>query len=142
VVQELQLSWPDRSITTEISIDGPVYCDGKRIGQLLSNLLGNALVHGAAEGPVKVDAEVGRDDLVLSVANTGEPIPPDAMERLFEPFTREDVRPSQQGLGLGLYIASEIARGHNGQLSVASNQEETRFTLRIPLAHDSALPNG
>jgi sigma-B regulation protein RsbU (phosphoserine phosphatase) len=53
---------------------------------------------------------------------------------LFLPFTREDVRPSQQGLGLGLYIASEIAKAHDGTLSVTSSSAETRFTLRIPFA--------
>ena len=54
------------------------------------------------------------------------------MARLFSPYERGAVRPSQQGLGLGLYIASEIARAHGGSLKVASNHDETRFTLRIP----------
>ena len=56
----------------------------------------------------------------LSVANAGEPIPPAAMERLFQPFFRGAARPNQQGLGLGLYIASEIARAHGGTLDVTS----------------------
>ena len=64
--------------------------------------------------------------------NQGEPIPPEAMARLFSPYERGAVRPSQQGLGLGLYIASEIARAHGGTLSVTSNPDETCFTLRIP----------
>ena len=53
----------------------------------------------------------------LSVSNQGEPIPPQAMARLFAPYERGAVRPSQQGLGLGLYIASEIARAHGGTLT-------------------------
>jgi nitrogen-specific signal transduction histidine kinase len=66
------------------------------------------------------------------VANHGEPIPRDAAEQLFQPFSRASVRPGQQGLGLGLYIASEIARAHEGSLEVASSPEETRFTFRMP----------
>ncbi|HEY0569387.1 MAG TPA: ATP-binding protein, partial [Xanthobacteraceae bacterium] len=61
------------------------------------------------------------------------PIPPAAVERLFQPFSRGAVRPNQQGLGLGLYIAAEIARAHDGTLEVASSAEETRFTFRMPL---------
>jgi sigma-B regulation protein RsbU (phosphoserine phosphatase) len=65
----------------------------------------------------------------LSIANLGEPIPPEAINRLFQPFDRV----SAQGLGLGLYIASEIARAHGGKLEVASSMQETRFTFRMPL---------
>jgi len=68
----------------------------------------------------------------LSVSNQGEPIPPQAMARLFAPYERGAVRPSQQGLGLGLYIASEIARAHGGTLTVTSTAEETCFTLKMP----------
>ena len=68
----------------------------------------------------------------LSVANAGEPIAPDAMERLFQPFYRARQR-RQQGLGLGLYIASEIARAHGGTLDVSSSAGETRFTFRMPV---------
>jgi signal transduction histidine kinase len=55
------------------------------------------------------------------------------MERLFSPFSRGEVRPSQQGLGLGLYIASEIAKAHGGTIDVTSTSEVTCFTLRMPL---------
>jgi sigma-B regulation protein RsbU (phosphoserine phosphatase) len=55
------------------------------------------------------------------------------MERLFEPFFRGEVRASRQGLGLGLHIASQIARAHDGVLSVDSTSEETRFTFEMPL---------
>ena len=54
------------------------------------------------------------------------------LERLFQPFTRASAQPHQQGLGLGLYIAAEIARAHGGALDVTSSPSETRFTLRMP----------
>ena len=74
-----------------------------------------------------------RDGLFdLSVANGGKPIPEAAMQRLFQPFYRGEAKGRQQGLGLGLYIASEIARAHGGSLDVVSDMEETRFTFRMP----------
>jgi phosphoserine phosphatase RsbU/P len=134
VIRELEIAHPERPIERIFNIPEPIYCDGKRIAQLLSNLLANALSHGASDGPVGVTACTEGTTFALAVANTGMPIPQAAMDRLFEPFTREDVRPSQQGLGLGLYIASEIARAHAGKLSVRSDDEETCFTLRFPLS--------
>ena len=67
------------------------------------------------------------------MANGGEPIPQEAMERLFQPFYRGEVRPSMQGLGLGLSIASQIAEAHGGRLEVKSDADETRFTFRMPV---------
>lgn len=132
VVEEFRVSFPDRVIRSEISLPDPVNCDAQRISQLLSNLLANALTHGAADGVVKVAANSDGNDFVLSVSNPGDPIPAEAREKLFQPFTREDFRPSQQGLGLGLYIANEIARAHGGKLQVSSTADETCFTFRMP----------
>jgi phosphoserine phosphatase RsbU/P len=133
VVAELQLADPDRMIETEIAVSKAIMIDRSRIGQLVSNLLGNALTHGAPDGPVRLHAAIEGKMLELWVANTGKAISEAAMERLFQPFFRGEVRPSQQGLGLGLYIASEIARAHNGVLTVSSSPDETRFTFRMPL---------
>ena len=65
--------------------------------------------------------------------HAGDPIPPAAQEQLFQPFSRGSDQPGQRGLGLGLYIASEIAKVHGGTLTVASSPDETRFTFRMPL---------
>ncbi len=133
VVEELQSSSPDRVIEARFDLTEAVNCDRARIAQLLSNLLGNALTHGAKDQPIRVAASTDRGVFELSVSNGGDAIPPVALERLFQPFFRVDVRPSQQGLGLGLYIASEIARAHHGTLDVSSTPEETRFTFRMPI---------
>jgi signal transduction histidine kinase len=133
VVTELRMAHPDRRIDADIRLDRLVNADGRRLAQLLSNLIANALTHGAESSPVKVSGVVVGDVLELSVANAGEPIPEAARERLFQPFSRAIVRPKQQGLGLGLWIASEIARAHSGTLDVTSDATETRFTLRKPL---------
>lgn len=133
LVAELELSSPGHAIDARIDLPQPVDCDPSRLGQLVSNLLGNAVTHGASNAPVKLRAAVEEGDLVLSVANQGTPIPPDAMGRLFQPFVRGEVPASQNGLGLGLYIAAEIAKAHRGKLGVTSTEQETRFTLQMPL---------
>ena len=130
VVQELRIGVPNHLIETDFSLSMPVKCDPSRISQLVSNLLGNALTHGAPEEPVRIHADASDGILTIWVANGGDPIPPAALERLFQPFFRGEVRPSQQGLGLGLHIASEIAKAHGGTLSVVSTAAETRFTFQ------------
>jgi phosphoserine phosphatase RsbU/P len=133
VVDELRTTMPDRVIESDFRIEAPVNCDRSRIGQMVSNLLGNALTHGSADTPVRVSASTDNGMFELWVANAGEPIPDAAMAHLFLPFFRGQVRASLQGLGLGLHIASEIARAHDGTLTATSTAEETRFTFRMPL---------
>jgi sigma-B regulation protein RsbU (phosphoserine phosphatase) len=133
VIDELRLSSPGRQIDAQYAIDSPVDCDRGRIGQLVSNLVGNALSHGASNKPVRVRAETEEGLFKLSVSNGGEPIPEAAIPKLFEPFFRGEVRASRQGLGLGLHIASQIAKAHDGVLTVTSTDEETKFTFAMPL---------
>ncbi len=133
VVDELRSSMPDRVIEARFALTEPVNCDRRRIGQLASNLLGNALTHGAPDKPIRFDVTTAGGSFVLSVANAGEPIPPALLERIFEPFARGTLRPSLQGLGLGLYISHAIATAHGGTLDVQSTEAETRFTFRMPL---------
>ncbi|HEY4201095.1 MAG TPA: GAF domain-containing sensor histidine kinase [Devosiaceae bacterium] len=132
VIDELKSVSPDRVIKEQLRIDDPVQADAGRIAQLVSNLLGNALTHGAVDAPVGVEAMTRDGVFEISITNAGDPIPAAEMDGLFEPFSRGKVRPNQQGLGLGLYIASEIARAHRGTLSAESNSERTRFTFRMP----------
>jgi signal transduction histidine kinase len=133
VIAEVKTVWPDRAIRCDLDLNQLVVCDGSRIAQLFSNLLANALTHGDPGRPVGVYIHSGSQGFELAVTNHGEPITADVIERLFQPFTRASVRPGQQGLGLGLYIASEIARAHGGTLQVTSSAEETRFTFRMPI---------
>jgi len=132
VLAELSVSYPDRIVETTIAMTEPLRCDRSRIAQLFSNLLGNALNYGCRDHPVRVRAESLEGVFELSVANAGEAIPPAAMARLFQPFYRSAVLQNREGLGLGLYIAHEIAAAHGGTLGVESTQKETRFTFRMP----------
>jgi signal transduction histidine kinase len=132
VADELQAASPDRVIELYTDLKEPVRCDPRRIGQLASNLIANALTHGAIGSPVRISAVTNRGVMELWVANGGKPIQPALLGKLFMPFVRASVGSNQQGLGLGLFIAQEIARAHEGTLVVTSNQQETRFTFRMP----------
>ena len=131
VVAELRVGAPDREVMTAISITRSVNCDRVRIAQMVSNLLGNAMTYGAHDSPVVLSASTEVDQLEIAVVNGGKPIPSASMEHLFEPFFRGEVRGTPQGLGLGLHIASEIAKAHGGTLTVSSSAEETRFIFRM-----------
>jgi sigma-B regulation protein RsbU (phosphoserine phosphatase) len=139
VVDELQSTHPESIIQTDFALARPVRVDPVRLGQLLSNLLSNALTYGTPDQPVTVSAKT-KDQFELAVCNAGKPIPAAEMERLFHPFARGEVKPSQQGLGLGLYIASEIAKTHGGTIDVASTPEQTCFTVKIPLQQNADQP--
>lgn len=133
VVAELASTHPDHRIATDCTTTAAIECDPDRIAQLLSNLIGNALTHGASAEPVRVACAARDGIFTLQVANGGQPIPADAMAQLFQPFVRGRARADREGLGLGLYIAAEIAAAHGGDLSVESTSEETRFTFRMPI---------
>lgn len=139
VVAELVAAHPEQRIETDFEVERPVFCDPARIAQLFSNLLGNAISHGAPHQPVRVEASASAEMFELSVANAGAAIPEQARKRLFQPFYRGEAHGPSQGLGLGLYIAAEIAKAHGGSIGVASSQAETRFTFQMPLEAEGAL---
>lgn len=131
VVTELRLVSPTHVIITSFDIKQPFNCDPRRIAQLLGNLLSNAIIHGKKDEAIEVDVISDADEFFLSVSNKGDKISERVMNRLFQPFYRGVLEPKQQGLGLGLYIAAEIAKAHHGKLEVHSTTEKTSFTLKI-----------
>jgi hypothetical protein len=134
VVREFQDGQPDRRILANISVTRKVRCDLSRVQQVASNLIGNALKHGAPQSEVKVSAQADDRDWVLNVWNSGEPIAPGNLDKICEPFWRQSNSGNREGLGLGLYICSQIVRAHGGTLSVTSTPESgTSFTARLPL---------
>jgi signal transduction histidine kinase len=132
VVDELRAAHRDRVITLDARGDTHGQFDGARLAQVVSNLVANALAHGAADQPVEVSL-VGDHDIVLGVRNRGPVIPPELIATIFEPFRRGPGVESPRGLGLGLYIVDQIVRAHGGAVSVESTVERgTVFTVRIP----------
>ncbi len=110
--------------------------DADRLAQLVSNLVGNALVHGTAGQPVAIRLDgTAPDEVSLEVENAGT-IPRDLLPAMFEPFgASSGRRAASSGLGLGLHISRQIALAHGGAIDVASSDEGwTRFTVRLPRA--------
>lgn len=132
VIDELQAVSPDKKIISYFLIQSEIKCDFKRIAQLFSNILANAIAYGDADSPIVVKASANQDKFQLSVHNAGEKIPQEKLEKLFQPFQRGTSNTNKDGLGLGLYISSEIAKAHGGTLEVKSTAMETCFELIIP----------
>jgi signal transduction histidine kinase len=134
VVAELRAANPERTVLEQIAIGQRVDCDRGRIQQLLSNLLANALTHGASDQPVLVDISTQAGVMTLRVTNAGEPIAPENLQNVFEPYWRLSASQRGGGLGLGLYICSQIVKAHGGTLEVTSSREEgTCFVASLPL---------
>jgi signal transduction histidine kinase len=132
VISEIQSIHPERIIQSSIGDLSNIHCDRERAAQLLSNLVANAVVHGDPDGPVEVSAQVKDGHFVLSVKNQGL-IAEDALPHLFQPYSRPAGGTPQAGLGLGLYIASQIAQSHGGKLEVVSTEKQgTIFTFSLP----------
>lgn len=140
VIDELRTAHPARCIEVDNCPKMLVDCDPVRISQILSNLVSNALVHGNDQHPVSVRWCAEGEQFELSVGNSCDPIPEDILNRIFEPFKRKNADDGGNGLGLGLYITAEIAKAHQGSLTVSSTEEETRFTLRMPVSRPLTKP--
>jgi signal transduction histidine kinase len=138
VVEEVAAYHPGRDLRFEAS--GPVRgsWDGARVGQALSNLVGNAVQHGSREAPVSVAVRGTADEVTVSVHNRGPVILPAHMHQIFSPLKRigrgdAPPAPDSGSLGLGLYIANEIVKGHGGRIDVESSEAGgTTFTVHLP----------
>ena len=135
VVDELRLSRPDQHIELNIEGNDNAICDADRIAQVVSNLVSNAIQYGT-ERPISVTVRDSEPDAVaIAVHNFGPPIPYHAQATIFDAFrqdptTRDD---SSEGIGLGLFIASEIVREHEGSITVRSpDRHGTTFTVVLP----------
>ncbi|WP_182342298.1 hybrid sensor histidine kinase/response regulator [Comamonas koreensis] len=107
--------------------------DSERLAQVVSNILGNALKHGAADAPIRVRLDGSQPAEVLLVIENGGSIPAALLPDLFKPFRGGERQPGQsEGLGLGLYIAQQIAQAHGGAIHVQSAEGQTRFEIRLP----------
>ncbi|WP_043920723.1 PAS domain-containing sensor histidine kinase [Jannaschia aquimarina] len=131
-VDEIALAHPEVTIEQMYEFSDPVTCDPERVAQLVSNLLGNAVFHGEPGGTVLIHAQDVGADVAVAVSNKGGKIPAAVKALLFEPFTRAEPGSSQNGLGLGLFIAKQIAKGHGGDIEVESSGTETTFTFKMP----------
>lgn len=143
VAEELTALHPARTLDVNIDFDAPLRCDPRRIEQALSNLLANAIEHGYRDSPVVVRVAGDEAAMIIEVQNHGVPIAGSAIARIFEPYFRggQTGRKGRGGgLGLGLYIVSQIARAHDGRVDVQSSEELTVFRLGVPRRRPSTTP--
>ncbi|WP_158617028.1 sensor histidine kinase [Corallococcus exercitus] len=135
VVEELELVHPNR--TVKVTSTGPLtgHWDADRLAQVLDNLVGNALLYSPPEATVELVLTGEPEQVVARVSNPGEVIAPEELELLFHPFQRARTAAHvPSGLGLGLFISEQIARGHRGTLTATSDAAATVFTLTLPRA--------
>ncbi|MDF1727289.1 MAG: GAF domain-containing sensor histidine kinase [Sulfitobacter sp.] len=131
VVEEVRAAAPEHEIKLDLALDQPVRVDAPRIAQAVSNLLSNAVRHGDPGTPVHVRGELNKGALEITVANEGKAAPALLREDLFHPYRRGS-HAEGEGLGLGLYIASSIAKAHGGKIEVRHDSGITTFVLSVP----------
>ena len=140
IVDEIRAFHPEAHVlfTAKAPIVGRF--DGPRMEQVFSNIISNAVQHGDIQTPVLVELSVSDGYVLFSVNNGGEPIPEDVLPFIFNPmgrFSQHSVvdHPPSEGLGLGLFIASEIVASHKGSIDVISDSEHgTTFHVKVPVA--------
>lgn len=136
VLDEVEAFHPERVLRFESSGDLHGEWDGERLEQVISNLVANAVQHGDPTAPIVVSAWAEGDEVACAVHNEGPAIPEEDLGKVFEPLTRSrnaETKTVPEGLGLGLFIAREIARAHGGGVSLTSSADQgTTFTVRLP----------
>jgi signal transduction histidine kinase len=137
-VEELRTKYPERTIEFSAKGNREGFWDEGRIAEVFTNLIGNALQHGAQAEPVTVHLDSDSDEIIARIKNKGAPIDRERMQSIFEPlvrFSEEDSigHANESSLGIGLYITREIVQAHKGVILVASSPGEgTIFTVRLP----------
>ena len=135
LVEEMRSLSKGRTIAINVVGDTDGAWDKARIGQVFSNLIGNAIEYSFPDSCIFVTVGGAPDGVILSVHNEGSPIGADKLATIFEALTRGTPDIPQQGsthLGLGLYITKKIVMAHNGDMDVTSDETGTTFTVRLP----------
>ena len=135
VIEEFRVVHPNCDLQFQAEGSGKGMWDGDRLAQAVSNVVANAAQYGRKDGPVRIKLTDQGSQVLVSIQNDGEPIAPERLPNLFDPFRRGDVpaaAPRSGGLGLGLNIARQIGLAHGGDIDVRSDESGTAFALRLP----------
>jgi signal transduction histidine kinase len=139
-LDELRAIHPDRHIELHVSGDSQGVWDGQRLQQLLGNLVLNAIRYGAQDTPVRVTLTGDATHVRVDVSNRGPVIDSATLKCIFDPLTRGAGHQSEYdgagNLGLGLYIANEIAKAHHGTIEARSDEAGTSFSVSLPRADE------
>lgn len=140
MLEQIQVAFPERALELDVSGDCNGRWDAGRLQQLLGNLIGNAIDYGDPGHAVRAKLRGGDSEVLLEVSNRGAAIPPAALANLFTPLHRggDADAPNRDGLGLGLYIVSEIAKAHGGVAQARSDAGLTVFSVRLPRSAPAA----
>jgi len=144
---EIRAAHPERMFQIKTSGDLEGRFDSERLQQVLSNLLNNAVQHGARDEPIVLSASGEADRITVQVKNYGRPIPPDQLQVIFNPLVQipsalvDEDSAASGSLGLGLYIAHEIVAMHGGTIvAESSKQGGTVFSASLPRRMPEARP--
>lgn len=134
LVDDAQLAHPESEVVAEIPSTLDADFDPDRMAQVVNNLLSNARNHGLIGEAVWLKLAVDCSSVLLSVSNTAPPIEADDVGNLFDPFKSKSVGKVRNpgGLGLGLYIASEVVKGHGGKLEYSHDGTRVSFNVTFP----------
>ena len=139
VVDEIGAANPGRRVQVDTRREQRGEWDEARLSQALSNLIGNAMQHGAEGTTVTVEIRGEEDQVAVVVHNRGAAIPPNQLDGIFNPMKGRDPNRQAAGssptssLGLGLYIADRIISAHDGRIEVESSEASgTTFTVHLP----------
>ncbi|VVO75149.1 sensor histidine kinase [Pseudomonas fluorescens] len=145
VIEEIRAFHPQANVRFDAKEAVMGAFDGARMEQVFSNIISNAVTHGDNNFPVTVELNVREDCAVFKVHNGGEPIPEDVLPFIFNPMGRFSQRSVVDhgpvaGLGLGLFIASEIVASHAGSIEVSSDLDGgTVFRVKLPVNAESPV---
>lgn len=135
-IAQLRAVYPDRRIELTVHGSSVGTWDAISLQRLLDNLVVNAVKYGSRDTPVRVVVRDEGQDVVVDVRNEGVPIEASMLESLFDPLRRgldrDEPEVARGSLGLGLYIAREIAKAHGGDIHARSGPDETVFSVRLP----------
>ena len=137
LVEEMRIQYPKSLILLQTAEELEGEWDITRLGQVFSNLIGNAVQYSSAGSPINVIVKGDTQKIIITVQNQGRPIPPDHLGNIFDSFNRGEKENSSDvvplNLGLGLFITREIILSHGGSINVTSNEKEgTTFNVRLP----------
>ncbi|MFL6644183.1 MAG: sensor histidine kinase [Paraburkholderia fungorum] len=138
-VEELHAIHPDKRIELDVIGDSQGVWDGQRPQQLLGNLVRNAIRYGARDAPVRVVVTCDVTQIRIEVRNSGPAIARTSLAHNFDPLARSgehEDKSDASNLGLGLYIANEIAKAHHGEIEARFDGTETAFSVLLPRAGD------
>lgn len=140
IVEEMQRTTKQHKITPRLNKDVMAFGDQERLGQVLTNLISNAIKYSPQAEEIIVAAKPADNEIVISVRDFGMGIPEEMTSRIFERFyrARETKESKISGLGLGLYIAAEIVKQHGGKIWVESSPNKgSEFYFTVPASHNN-----